>query len=497
MDFQSLFSNAWSIVLVVLFFGGSIFVHELGHFLAARRRGLKIERFSIGFGPAIFSWLGKDGVEYRLSWIPLGGYVALPQLADLRQLEGTPEVPEAEKAAIPYAAKVEVLVAGAVFNILFALTLACVIWFTGYPVTKSDLSTRVGYVAEKVSLDGKEVPSPAAVAGIQPGDRILQIDGHRTERWRDIPQSIILGSGRSAEGNPETVLIVQRDDKEITIVVHPLLLGDVDKIRTIGIDSADDLSVRDVLPSSPAEKAGIQSGDQVVSFNGAPVFNIGHVHELVQANQEKPISLVVKRGDSTVNIQVTPRLDTVKTDERKNAKEQSVWRMGIRWADQRVLIKDPPFRMISEHFVQMWRTVGALIDRHSDVDVSKMNGPVGIGRGFHQMAQIDWRLLLWFTILVNVNLALMNLLPIPVLDGGHILFATIARLRGRALPGELMAKVTTVFFLVLITMVLYVTTFDFRRWISDLRDAPPTLISPPKPKQTAPAQPTEPAPAKP
>ncbi|ATC65894.1 RIP metalloprotease RseP [Nibricoccus aquaticus] len=490
MDFQSLFSNAWSLVLVVIFFGGSIFVHELGHFLAARRRGLKVERFSIGFGPPIYSWTGKDGVEYRLSWIPLGGYVALPQLADLRQLEGTSEVSEAEKASIPYSAKVEVLVAGAVFNILFALILACIIWVTGYPVTKSDLSTRVGYVATTVNLDGKDVPSPAAVAGLKAGDLILQIDDHRTERWRDVPQSVVLGSGRDAAGNPEATLIVQRDGQELTLVTHPLLIGDVDKMRTLGIAPADDLSITDVLPASPAAAAGLQPGDTVTSFNGIPVYSIGHIHELVQANRDQPITLGVKRGATTTTIQVTPRLETIKAGEGENAQEQSLWRMGIRWADQRVLIKDAPFRMIGEHFVQMWRTVGALTNRHSDVGISKMNGPVGIGRGFHQMAQIDWRLLLWFTILVNVNLALMNLLPIPVLDGGHILFATIARLRGRALPAEFMAKMTTAFFLVLISMILYVTTFDVRRWISDSRDPEP----PAKPAPTAPA---EPAPAKP
>src|SRR3954465_984905 len=95
MEFiSSLFSSLWSIFLIVLFFGGSIFVHELGHFLAARRRGVKVTRFSIGFGPAIWSHTGKDGVEYRVSWIPLGGYVALPQLADMPALEGESEPAE-------------------------------------------------------------------------------------------------------------------------------------------------------------------------------------------------------------------------------------------------------------------------------------------------------------------------------------------------------------------------------------------------------------------
>ena len=114
------------IVLLALFFGGSIFVHELGHFLAARKRGLKIERFSIGFGPRLFGWTGKDGVDYRVSIIPLGGYVALPQLADMEGIEGASSE-EAEKLPkISYADKMIVSVMGAVFNVIFAFVLALV-----------------------------------------------------------------------------------------------------------------------------------------------------------------------------------------------------------------------------------------------------------------------------------------------------------------------------------------------------------------------------------
>jgi regulator of sigma E protease len=493
MDFQSLFSNTWSFVLVVIFFGGSIFVHELGHFLAARRRGLKIERFSIGFGPKIFSWVGKDGVEYRLSWIPLGGYVALPQLADLRQLEGEAEVSDADRAAISYSAKVEVLVAGAAFNVLFALGLACLIWVTGYPIPKSDLTTRVGYIAPALTLpDGREVASPAKQAGIQVGDTIKSVDGHSVDRWRDVQQSIMLGDGRTADGKPQVTLIVERAGSQQALTVHPLLVGDVDKVRTLGIAPVEDLTIKQAVANSPAEKAGVLPGDVLQTFNGIPVFNTGYVHELVQKNRDKPVALVFDRAGKPVSLQITPREESMKVDRRSDAQE-SIWLLGLRWSDSTVLVKDPPFRQIGEHVVGMWRTVGALLSRDSDVGLSKMSGPVGIGRGFHQMAQIDWRLLLWFTILINVNLALMNLLPIPVLDGGHLLFATIARLRGRPLPHAVLAKVTTAFLLVIMTTILYITTFDVRRWISDLREEPTS----PAPAKPAAQPPSDPAPAKP
>jgi regulator of sigma E protease len=322
------------------------------------------------------------------------------------------------------------------------------------------------------------------------GDTIQKIDGRSVSRWRDVQQAIMLGDGRTADGKPEVSLTVERAGAQHVLTAYPYLIGDVDKIRTLGLSPADDLTVDRTLPGSPAEKAGMQSGDVLRSIDGVPVLSTGYVHELVQKAQGRPITVVVDRAGQPLSLQVTPRLDSVKINDGKDAREQSVWRMGVGWTAQHMLIKDPPFRQIGEHVVGMWRTVGALLSRDSDVGLSKMSGPVGIGRGFHQMAQIDWRLLLWFTILINVNLALMNLLPIPVLDGGHLLFATIARLRGRALPAEVMAKVTTAFLLVLVTTVLYVTTFDIRRWVSDLRE--PTISE--KPAQTAPA---EPAPAKP
>lgn len=174
---SSLLGNVWSIFLIVLFFGGSIFVHELGHFLAARRRGVKVTRFSIGFGPAIWKWQGKDGVDYRLSWLPLGGYVALPQLADMPALEGESENTE-PLPPVDYTSRMIVFVAGAFFNILFAFALACVVWIIGEPVSSNLTSTTIAEVLPVLKTsDGKEVVSPARKADLKPGDIIVKVDG--------------------------------------------------------------------------------------------------------------------------------------------------------------------------------------------------------------------------------------------------------------------------------------------------------------------------------
>ena len=152
--FAPLFSNSWGIIVLILFFGGSIFVHELGHYLAAKWRGLKIERFSIGFGPRLFGWKNKAGVDFRISLLPLGGYVALPQLADMGRLEGDNQEEETESLPkITYTDKVIVSAAGAVFNVIFALAIGTLLWQIGQPSSEGQQTRVIGYVSQKLQLD--------------------------------------------------------------------------------------------------------------------------------------------------------------------------------------------------------------------------------------------------------------------------------------------------------------------------------------------------------
>lgn len=176
-----IFSNAWATVLVLLFFGGSIFIHELGHFLAAKLRGLKVLRFSVGFGPILFSRRGKDGCEYVLSALPLGGYVAIPQLADLGAFEGTDGT---EAKNLPKAScldKIIVSAAGALFNVLLAAVLAVFVWIFGVPSNDFETTTVVGYVSKTITgADGKTVESPAQKAGSCPATKYSRWTGRRS-----------------------------------------------------------------------------------------------------------------------------------------------------------------------------------------------------------------------------------------------------------------------------------------------------------------------------
>ncbi len=474
---QSIATNAWSVFLIILFFGGSIFVHELGHFLAARRRRVKVERFSIGFGPKIFSWHGRDGVEYRVSWLPLGGYVLLPQLADLHMIEGESTADLAKLPPVGYWTKMVVFFAGAACNMLFAFVLACIVWVAGQPTSAEFNTTKIGQVLPTVTLpDGRTVPSPASEAGFRPGDVVRAIDGKSVSDWLDLQQTLFASGGRGPEDQPMSVFTVERDGHLMKITVYPRLAGS-DRMRHIGIAPAEELIIGAVKPGLLGQKIGLQPGDRITAYDSTPLLSRDAFVDYLTKHHDRSVRLDVLRGTQHVVLEVPPR-----------PAGASIADLGIQRATTFMVVHPGPFQQIQDNVVMTIRVLVGLLNPRSDLGVSQLTGPVGIISVFYATAQSDIRLVLWFAILVNVNLAILNLLPIPVFDGGHMLFATISRLRGRSLPPEFVMTTQSVFVVLIISLFLYVTFFDVRRIRRDAQadQAPP----PPAAKtETAPAAP--------
>lgn len=452
---MSLLTNLWFIAIALFCLGFSIFIHELGHFLAAKKRGLIADRFSIGFGPRLFGW-HKYGTDFRVSLLPLGGYVSLPQLADMGRLEGAEDTDSATLPPISYADKMIVAVMGAVCNLILAFILSLLLWGVGREIIKT---TEVGYIAETViNTDKQTVVGPAQAAGIQKGDTILSVDGQAIGNWMQYQNALMTSTGRTQDGRAVIELGILRDGASLTLTAYPETVS-TEGIRHLGIYPISDRNAAPMIvyleSDMPGLAAGLQTGDRILELDGERVISSGFLSTYLANHGDRSIAITVERDGDTIVIPVQPRI---------KAGEQ-LPRFGFAY--------DYPFKTERVHYNPaeqmlqfantMRQTLYALLHRDSDVKVRNMSGPVGIVHGLSTMARYGWVDLIWFLALINVNLALFNLLPIPVLDGGHMLFATIAKLIGRPLPRKLMERVQFAFVLLLLAFVAYVSFFDIGR----------------------------------
>lgn len=447
--------NIFYVAVAIFALGFCIFIHELGHFIAAKKRGLVADRFSIGFGPRLFGWNWK-GTDFRLSLIPLGGYVSLPQLVDMGRLEGGDGNEAESLPPISYADKMIVAVMGAVFNLIFAFIISLVLWGVGREIVKS---TEIGYISEQIINSDREiVDGPALKAGIQLGDTIVSVDGQRIRSWMQFQNALMTGTGRADDGRAMAEIGVVRDGELMTVTVYPETITS-EAIRHIGVYPTSDENAAPIVifleKGMPAKAAGLKEDDRILKLDDEPVVSSGFLRAYLANHGDREIKVTIERNGRELVIPVTPKIK----------EGESAPRFGFAY--------DYPFKKERVHydpidqmgiFVNTMKlTLVALIHTESDVKVKNMSGPVGIVHGLSSMARYGVMDLLWFLALINVNLAIFNLLPIPVLDGGHMLFATISKLIGRPLPISVMEKVQGAFMILLLGMVIYITFFDVGR----------------------------------
>ena len=441
---------------VLVIFNLLIVVHEIGHFLAARWRGLYVEKFGIWFGKPL--WKKKiNGVQYSLGSLPLGGFVALPQLAPMDIIEGKADVDRAELPPISALDKIIVAVAGPFFSLLLAFVFAVIVWAAGYPVSESDMTTTIGYIM---------TDSPAAKAGLQPGDKILEVDGKRVTRFLGMNDSVSWAVVRS-EGDTIPVKF-ERDGKVETVQVEPYKAETRGwrrkSVRQLLILPAETAIIDKVEPDSPAAKAGLQSRDTVRGFNGQPIYNPAALLDYIKKHPTEELTLEIERNGSRTEVRVKP---TPLPTEEEEGKTKMQPRIGIRW-DIRLTVSHPsPIELVGNSVTSTFNTLGALVSRKSDVGLQHLSGPIGITRLYFVFLFSDergWQLALWLSVLLNVNLAILNMLPIPVLDGGHIMFGLIESVRRKPLNIRVLEVVQGACTLLIIGLIAYISFFDVQDW---------------------------------
>ncbi|HEX4630895.1 MAG TPA: RIP metalloprotease RseP [Chthoniobacterales bacterium] len=460
---------------VLILFNLLIVVHELGHFLAARWRGLFIEGFGVWFGKPLWKKT-INGVQYSLGSLPFGGFVKLPQLAPMDMIEGKADMDRAVLPKISALDKIIVAFAGPLFSVLLALFFACVVWAVGHPVSESDLTTVIGYVQKD---------SPAAKAGLQPGDKILEVDGRPVSRFFGMNDSVVWNIVRS-EG-PSIPFKVERDGKVLTVDVVPMIAETSGwrrkSTRQVLIQPAVTPLVDGVDKNTPAEKAGVKIGDIVTAVNGKRIYNALSLVDEIDNHPTDELALDVQRGSESLQLKMRP----VPLESEGVTKP----RLGIRWetGGQLSLSHPDPVEQVYNSITSTLQTIGAVASPKSDVKLQHMSGPVMIVRIYYMLFEGEngWKLALWFSVILNVNLAILNMLPIPVLDGGHIVLALIESVRRKPVNMKILEWVQTACATLIIGYMLYISFFDIGDLFGKNSDRRSPVKTPPAKTQSSPS----------
>jgi regulator of sigma E protease len=439
-----------TILSFVIVIGVLILIHELGHFFVARWAGVGVERFSIGFGPVLLRWRGKE-TEYVLSAIPMGGYVKMVGEESLLEGGGTPTFDTRKAFALkPLWARFLIVFAGPGMNfVLAAVIFAGVLGTVGRPVWPAT----VGKI-----VDG----SPAAQAGLRTGDTVVMLNGQPVSYWEDLERAITGSAGRSL------VLRVRRDGTERAVTVTPRLRTVPDPIfreprETWDIGAGPQLApqISSVSPGSPAERAGLRPGDVVLAVAGQPVYTPEDLVEAIRTRPGQAFPITIERDGRTLPLSVVP--DAVR-EKGPDGQEREVGRIQAGIATKAVRFEpyNPALAVVYgagrtwDMTVLTVKGLWKLLSRQ--IDSSNIGGPIQIATEAGRQAKDGVASLALFTAIISVNLAVLNLLPVPMLDGGHLLFFLIEAVLGRPLSlrkREVAQQVGFVLLLLLMGFALY------------------------------------------
>lgn len=433
-----------ALVLLILF-GLTIFVHELGHFLVARWCGLVVDVFSIGFGPAI--WKKKVGAtEYKIGAIPCGGYVALPQLdpAGMSSVQGKADGEgEEPRQLAPVSAwkKILVAVSGATGNIILALVLAWIVHAGSSPLEEGAI---VGTV---------ETNSVAFAQGMRVGDRIVAVNGQEIASWYEYKVECVLGAGSS------NVVFVTRTGNETREILLPSTEIEKGQPGVRGLHGAVPALLGEITPDSAADAAGLEPLDIVRVYDGVTIHGWAQFSGLVAERGAGEFEISVERSGKRVTSRVQPEY------EEKFERAVIGVKLGVMpsvpWMQ-----KHKPLDQIASDATGIARILRALLTRREAKQAAgALGGPVMIIIMLWASIKISYIYALGFLRFLNVNLAILNLLPIPVLDGGHIILALWEGITRRKVHAKFVTVLINLFFVLLIGVMLLLTFRDVRNFV--------------------------------
>jgi regulator of sigma E protease len=422
--------------------GVLVFVHEFGHYAVAKFFGVRVEVFSLGFGKRLWGFRRGD-TDYRISALPLGGYVKMSGENPMEERTGDP----GEFTSHPRWQRFLIAIAGPAMNIILAVAVLTGLYMVHYefPV----------YWKKSVPVAWVDKNSPAEAAGIRPGDRIIKFDDLQEPTWEQLVYAIKMNPNQRVD------IAMQRGNEIVKTTMVPKATGP-DQVGFAGLIAAGPNEVVAVEPGHSAEKAGIQVGDEIISVNGAPMRSYLDLPDLLQPTKGAPVVIRLLRDGKQLTVSVTPEFRAAGSDTVEK------YRIGATLTEAMEVGKLPFGEAFSRSIEEcktgsrlIFQLVGKMIERK--ISIRAMSGPIGMTKLSGDAAKQGFLPLLGLMALISLNLAIFNLLPIPILDGGLMLMLLIEGIMRRDIKIEIKERVYQAAFVMLLLFFVVVIYNDLAK----------------------------------
>ena len=452
-----------TIIIGLLTLSLLVVVHEFGHYWVARRCGVHVIRFSVGFGKPFYRWMSGGGTEFVIAPIPLGGYVRMlgQSDTDMDVFEENPKLAELDPGCSfinkTILQRTAIVAAGPAINILMAFLLYWVLFMSNFE--------RVLPIVAEVIPD-----SPAAAAGLQSGDRIVSLDNEETENWEDVILELLTHAG---DKTPLDMIVERHGGSAQRQLALPLANWLIDSdgagaIEQIGIVPRELYLpvISAVVAGDPAEQAGLMPGDLVIGSGSVLFWGWNGLVRFVRKHPGQTVDLQVKRGDQLLSLTITPRAST--------AEGKTIGLIGAMTdrsaKDEAVLAQFQynPFRAMVEAAVHLWKLTTFSLQSLARMvtgalSPSQLSGPITIVKATGDAVDAGWQVYLNLVALISLSLGILNLLPIPVLDGGHLVYLGAEAVRGKPLPQKIQALGQQLGLILIGILMFYVIYNDILR----------------------------------